>query len=780
MSRLHLTAFIVLFYMSLGISQSINLTGRVVDEFGEPLPGALIKDANTGKIYAITDEFGHFILLSRRDEKLGLVTSQFGLHSDTLSLAVDRDTFIIIKLKMIKLKEVIVKADAISPLARPGMSSLPLAIIQKLPTVGGEVDIIKALSYLPGVTNGREGASGLYVRGGSPDQNLILLDDAVVYNPTHLFGFVSAFHPLSISKVDLYKGGFPARFGGRISSVLDIKMREGNKTKRKGEFQIGLINSSLHFDGPIKKRSSYMASGRIAYLDLLFLPQRLAYKAGGGSDLFGYRMYDLNLKYHTELTKKHNLSVGFYTSQDQMRTGFRNQSYASDFSLGWSNRTLSARLVSSIKPRLMQIFSGVYSDFQSTITGQSSSSSDSLESKAKYTYGSAIRNITLKYRLDHHLTRHILFRYGLETSAFAFTPNRIELEIDGQSQLGSEQRVKAIEAALFMEQEFSLLEYLKLHTGLRLSNFFSEKRQYRVLEPRANLALSLGSEWYLFTGLHAGNQNIHLLTNSGVGLQTDVWVPSNNKIKPQYGRQVSFGASKIFRTSQIEVKSEIYYKSLSQLIEYKEGASVFSQINSNQSWDAIIDTSGQGYSKGFELAITKQTGSLNMLIAYTWSRTERKFESINGGSSYPFTYDFTHYFQSALTLQLSKGWSISNVIAYRTGQPISLPTARIHYPPGGIRPNGSIGVLTSRNASRLPDYFRIDFGANFHKVNKRGRDVTWAFSLYNSMNRKNALYAQVAFNGDYNSQTKQYDYNPELSVRSFLPILPSASYRVTF
>jgi TonB-dependent Receptor Plug Domain len=761
-------------------AQKHIITGNILDELGEPLPGALLRDAQSGKPITSTNEFGKFEFIVQNGQVLNIVASQLGLYSDTILLQqVTQDTVLLIQLRSFQMKEVVIEAATITAIARPGMSTLPLHVIQKLPAIGGEVDLIKALSFLPGVSNGSEGAAGLYVRGGSPDQNLILLDDAVVYNPNHLFGFVSAFHPLSVSKVDLYKGGFPARYGGRISSVLDIKMREGNKTKRKGQFQIGLINSSIHVDGPIKKRSSFMASGRLAYLDLLFLPQRLVFKSGSGSDLFGYRMYDLNFKYHNDLSEKHSLSIGLYTSNDQMRTGFRNQSFNSQFGLGWNNKTFSAKLISSLKPRLSQTVSATVSDFSTLIKGKSITESDSLQSTSAYKYGSGLRNATLKYRLDHQISNLFTLRYGLESSIHQFTPNYTSISIEDQASQTNKQQTGATENSVYTEQEFTILHNLRVHSGVRLNQFMAEKKAYHVVEPRLNVALSLGANWYVFGGFHAGNQNIHLLTNSGVGLQTDVWVPSNRNIRPQYVRQTSIGISKTILPMNVEIKAELFHKRMSHLIDYKEGSSVFAQINASQRWDALVETSGVGNAKGLELGINKQAGRFNLLFAYTWSRTDRQFASINNGKPYPFTYDFTQNIQSGLVYQINKRWSLSNVFAYRTGQPVSLPSASIPYPPGSIL-NNQFGIYTSRNQSRLPDYFRIDFGANYHKINRFDKDVTWAFSIYNLTNRKNVLYAQIEYREVYNPQTRQYDIVPKLALKSFLPIVPSFSYQLSF
>jgi outer membrane receptor for ferrienterochelin and colicin len=769
------------FFYQTSYAQQHQISGRVLDDFGEPLPGALLREVASGKPIVSTNEFGSFQFTAKTGKKLRISVSQLGLRSDTFSiLQVIKDTFLLIQLQSVLMKEVLVEGATISPIARPGLVTLPLHVIQKLPVIGGEVDLIKSLSFLPGVSNGSEGSSGLYVRGGSPDQNLILLDDAIVYNPNHLFGFISAFHPLSVSKVDLYKGGFPARFGGRISSVLDIKMREGNRKRLKGQAQVGLINSSVHVDGPINKRSSFMASGRLAYLDLLFLPQRLAYKAGSGSDLFGYRMYDINLKYHNDLSDKHSLSVGLYTSNDKMQTGFRSQNLDSRFGLGWNNKTFSAKLISSLKPQLSQTITATYSQFSTLIKGTNETKSDSLRNKAVYTYGSGLRNGTIKYRLDHQLSNRFTIRYGAEFAVHRFVPNQTSIQIDGQGKQSNKQFTNANDISVFTEQEFTLFRNLRVHSGVRFNQFIAEEKAYRVVEPRLNIALSLGSNWYAFGGFHAGNQNVHLLTNSGVGLQTDVWVPSNKNVKPQFVNQISIGASKTILPANIEIKVELFYKKMRNLIDYKVGSSVFAQINSTERWDAILETDGVGRAKGFEFGANKQAGRFNLLFAYTWSKTNRQFTKVNRGKPYAFSYDFTHFLQSGLVYQLNKRWSLSQVTAYRTGQPISLPEASIPVPPGGIRPNGQLGIYTGRNQYRLPDYLRFDIGANYHKINKHGKDVTWAFSIYNLTNRRNALYAQVEYRGLYNFQTKLYDYTPQLALKSFLPIFPSISYQLNF
>ncbi len=752
----------------------------MTDENQEPLVGVTVRALHTTA--AVSTNFYGFYSLALPIGKQCLVFSYVGSRSDTICHDLRRDTSIGVLLKSRLLGEVVISENRNDERIQMSTIKLPLGLVKKMPNLGGENDIMKALSFTPGVTNGSEGSAGLFVRGGTPDQNLILLDNAVVYNPNHLFGFLSVFNTDAIKNVELMKGGFPARYGGRLSSVLDITMKEGSRKKLQGEGGLGLVSSRLLLEGPLfRKKGSFMVAGRTAYLGLLLLPLRLQYNSGASDDYTSYNMYDFNAKLNYDLSSKKKIYASFYTGKDQFKAFSRSYPGENKNTLHWGNITGTVRYTQELSPRLFWKNMLLYSNFKYNF-GVDYKQQDSLgDLSSKFANQSGLQNITLKSEMDYFVNNEHIVRFGVEQTLHRFTPRRILLSTpDGDSaatNLQKVDRINATETAAYLEDEWRPFRKIGINYGLRF-NYFTSSQSYQAIEPRASLYYRFSKGLSLKAAYSRANQNVHLLTNSGLGLQNDLWVPSTSTISPQQADQWAIGLAGFLRAIRTDATIELYYKQMKNQIEYKEGVSVLGSINEH--WESLIATQGQGTSYGLELGLSKQVGRLTGLFAYTYAKSSRTFSTINGGKEFPFKYDFRHNLNTTLNWKLNHKWDFSSSLVYHTGQPFSFPVAALSLPYGSGYEGGAIFYYKDRNNVRLPDYTRVDVGFNRTKVKDNGRVATWNFSIFNLLNRKNALYAQVVNEGRYNYQTKQYEYVPTLRLKSFLPILPSVAYSLKF
>lgn len=760
-------------------AQTHRISGYVADENQEPLVGVTVRVLNTNTTVS-TNPYGFYSLTLSNGQQC-LFFSYVGSQSDSICQQFRQDTAINVLLKSRLLNEVVISENRNDERIQMSTIKLPLGLVKKMPNLGGESDIMKALSFTPGVTNGSEGSAGLFVRGGTPDQNLILLDNAVVYNPNHLFGFLSVFNTDAIKNVELMKGGFPARYGGRLSSVLDITMKEGSRKKLQGEGGIGLVSSRLLLEGPLfRKRGSFMLAGRAAYLGVLLLPLRLQYNSGGSDDYTTYNMYDLNGKVNFDISDKQKLYFSFYTGQDKFKALSRSYPGENNNTLQWGNITGTMRYTQELSPRLFWKNMLLYSNFKYNFGVDYEQQDSSGNLSSNFANQSGLQNITLKSEMDYFVTNKHVIRFGIEQTLHRFTPRKITLSIpdgDATTTLEKLDKINATESSAYVEDEWRPFKKVGFNYGLRY-NYFTSNKSYQAIEPRISGYYQLISNLSLKASYSRANQNVHLLTNSGLGLQNDLWVPSTSDITPQRANQWAIGLASFLRSINTEATIELYYKQLKNQIECKEGVSVLGSIN--EQWESLIATRGLGTSYGLELGLSKQVGRLTGLFAYTYARSTRTFSAINGGKEFPFKYDFRHNLNATLNFKLNKKWDFSSNLVYHTGQPFSFPVAALPLPYGSGYTGGAIFYYKERNNVRLPDYIRIDVGFNRTKVKDNGRTATWNFSIFNLLNRQNALYAQVINEGRYNYQTKQYEYFPTLRLKSFLPILPSVAYSLKF
>ncbi|RAU82666.1 TonB-dependent receptor [Pontibacter arcticus] len=634
-----------------------------------------------------------------------------------------------------------------------------------LPALFGEVDLIKTLQLKPGVQSGGEGASGLYVRGGSSDQNLVLLDDAVIYNPSHLFGFFSVFNPDAVEDVELYKAGFPAEFGGRLSSVVDVKLREGNKDSLVVSGGLGLISSRLTVEGPlVKDKSSFILSGRRTYVDV-FTRQfnRISEDKEDYSPIPDYYFYDFNAKLNYKLSDKDNLYFSGYYGRDFF--SFSDDDFA--FGFEWGNTMASLRWQHKFSDRL-------YANTMLSTTGYKYTVDNKLD-VFNVSLTSDILDYTLESNFDLFLDGGHTVRFGAKAIQHSFTVGRLNFNSaenpDQDFSAGSD--YEGTEFGVYASDDFEVSPFLSLNYGLRFSGFVNNGKLFTALEPRASAKYNLSETVSIKASYANMMQYVHLVANSGASLPTDVWYPSTGYVKPQRSQQVAAGISKLFADGKFLVTNEVYYKWMRRQIDFRDGANLF--VNDNIEQEFLF---GKGESYGNEIYFEKIKGRTTGWLGYTLSWTYRTFEGINNGNRFPTRYDRRHDINLVVLHQLNKRISLTGAFVYGTGNAFSLPVARFPFQDVEGKSPTIVPIFTERNGFRLASYHRLDLGLVLKLKPKRGEaDLT--FSAYNAYNRRNPYFV-------YFEQAKEDPQNEERITGfqakqvSLFPVIPSVTYNFKF
>lgn len=777
------------------LAQNYTISGYVKDsQSGEVLIGANIYNAKKQNGTA-TNNFGYFSYTTAADS-VDLLITYIGYAAMRIPLKLDDHLELNIELEPGDvLEEIVVTGEkTVEEVTQMSKITVPIALIKSMPSLMGEVDVMKALQMIPGVQSGTEGTSGLYVRGGGPDQNLILLDGVPLYNVSHLFGFVSVFNADAINHVDLVKGGFPARFGGRLSSVVDITLKEGNTEKLKGAGSIGLISSKLTLDGPISDNTTFLISGRRTYLDLLARP--IIKSQSDGDEVGGYYFYDLNTKINHRFNNKNRVYLSGYFGNDKAyaRANYDNTSTfydgdvnynvrrqeSDDAGLKWGNFTMAGRWNHIFGPRLFGNLTITYSRYLFDIYAESSQSEflpDTTYSEhSKIRYFSGINDIAGKVDFEFSPNPSHNIRFGGSVTNHRFNPGVLAYNsnIESDTTLG-EQRIHNEEFFGYLEDEIEVTDQLNVNAGIHVSGFGVKGQNYASVEPRISFSYQIPELVTVKASYTRMSQYIHLLTNSGIGLPTDLWVPSTNRVEPQRSNQYALGIAKSFK--DFEFTLEGYYKQMSNLIEYREGAS-YLEIESN--WqDKVI--SGKGESYGAELFVQKKYGRWNGWAGYTLAWNFRQFEEVNDGRRFPYHYDRRHDVNLIVSYTPRKGLEYSLGWVFGTGNAISLPKSK--YP--SISEAGSfyeyqvIEYYGGRNQFRMNDYHRLDISATWTKP-KRWGERAWTLGLYNAYNHKNPFFIDQRTKADYNPVTREYDYTGEFVQYSLFPLIPSITYSFKF
>ena len=727
-----------------------TIAGYVRDsKSGEPVVGASIYDAET-KNGVATDQFGYFsISLPRGHQTLTIKGMGMADTRRRLILYSDGKLNIEMQEQVTALKEVKISDEKVANVrsAEMGVSRLDVKSIKIVPTAFGEADVLKVILSLPGVQSVGEATTGFNVRGGSADQNLVLLNDATIYNPSHFFGFFSAFNPDIVKSIELYKSSIPEKYGGRLSSVLDVDNREGNKKKFTGSAGIGLLTSRLNVEGPIvKDKTSFIFGGRTTYSDWLLQLLPDAYKHSSAS------FYDLNLDISHQIDDRNNLYITTYLSQDKFRLN-------SDTTYGYTNKNANIKWKHNYNNKLYSVFMAGVDDYQYNIA----SSANPVNA---YKLNFAVRQTNFKADFTYYLNSKNTMDFGLSSIYYNLNPG--DEEPNGAKSLIASDVVpteKALENALYIGDKYDIRPDLSISAGIRYSlyaylgpqtiNHYAPNtprtaadvvdsttyknnqviNTYGGPEIRLSVRYLFGDDFSIKASYNTQHQYIHLLSNTTAISPTDTYKLSDPNIKPQFGQQVSLGLYKNSSSNTIETSLEVYYKKIKDYLDYKNGATLLLNQNIEQ---ATINTQGKAY--GVEFLIRKTTGALNGWVSYTYSRTFLKQddpyagELINGGSFYPADYDKPNDFNFTGNYRFSQRFSISLNVIYSTGRPITYPITEYYY-------EGAIRVLYSdRNAFRIPDYFRSDFSMNIdgnHKIHQLTHS-SWNIGVYNLTGRANA------------------------------------------
>lgn len=779
--QLVLITFFTLFYTSVFAQKNRTLSGYVKDlESGEALIGASIYvvEAKQGMM---ANSYG-FFSITLPANTYNIKVSAIGFEGQTKSISLTENQTINFELKHERrnVDEVTITSSKREDNVRGtemGTTTLSVEKIKKLPVIFGETDILKAIQLLPGVQSAGEGNSGFYVRGGGPDQNLVLLDDAVVYNTGHLFGFFSVFNADALKNVTLIKGGMPSNYGGRLSSVLDVSMKEGNNKSYHAEGGIGLIASRLTLEGPIvKDKGSFMISGRRTYIDVVTKPFLKEEMKGSG-----YYFYDMNLKANYQLGKKDRIYLSGYFGKDVF-----NFSSGGTFNahMPWGNTTATLRWNHQFSPKLFLNTTVVYNDYKFEFGSE--------QNDLKIKFNSGIQDYNGKFDFDYYPSINHHIKFGGNYTYHTFTPNQTSGNI-GDEDLKPDNSLKkyAHEAGIYVLDEFDLGEVVKINAGLRYSWFgqvgpysrynldpYGNKidstffpsgklvKWYGGLEPRLNARFQLNENSSIKASISKTYQYIHLVSNNGSTLPTDIWMPSTALVKPQESWQYAIGYFQNFLQGSVETSVELYYKKMDNQIEYRSGYTPTSFR------DPELDfVFGKGEAYGAEFFIHKQMGRFTGWIGYTLSWTWRDFEQLNNGKRFPAKYDRRHDLSVVGNYALSKKLDFSAVFILGSGNAITLPTGYYVIDGNIVQDNSEI------NAYRLFPYHRLDLSLIYTRrpnSTKRWKS-SWSFSIYNVYSRQNPYLIYVETTG--NIQTGS---DVKVKQVSIFPILPSITYNFKF
>ena len=783
--------------------QQYTLSGYIKDaKTGEALVGASVFIENNAKGTS-TNVYGFYSITI--SSQLTIVRySYIGYNQIEKSIDLNKDLRLNIELseKQDVLDEVIIESkqsDQNTQSTQMGKIELSMDKVKTIPAFMGEVDILKTIQFLPGVSSGGEGNTGFYVRGGGPDQNLILLDEATVYNASHLFGFFSVFNADAIKNVSLTKGGMPSNYGGRLSSVLDITMKDGNYKSFQADGGIGLIASRLTLQGPIKEdTASYIISGRRTYIDVLtepFIPDTSSFKGSG------YFFYDLTAKLNWRLSDKDRLYLSSYFGRDVFT--FNNQDLDFIFNVPWGNATASLRWNHLFSDKIFVNTTAVFTDYNFAFEGGSSSFNFKL--------ASGIRDYNLKQDYTYYHSSLHNFKFGWNYTFHRFIPSSLSAS-SGDVEFDTQDDVKVFgnESAIYLLDEWNINESLKINLGFRLSMYqhigpftryfknpnsgvtdstreysnFQTIKTYFGPEPRFSARYLLPDQSSFKIGFAHNYQYIHLASISSVSLPTDLWFPSTEIVKPQIGTQYSLGYFKNFSENKYETSIELYYKDLRNLIEYKENS--FPEDNLNNNVDNQL-TFGNGYSYGAEFFLKKRMGNFNGWIGYTYSKTMRKFDEIDNGDWFPAKYDRRNDLSVVAQYQINDRVNIGAVFVYATGNSLSLPERRWF----SLEENRIITVWSKRNQYRLDPYHRLDISVTidskpfkevFNKETNKSERIekkvvsSWNISVYNLYNRANPYFIFFDYSGDPLEGTAEFG----ASQVSLFPILPSITWNFKF
>jgi len=766
-----LPLLLLIFFLKASAQSKPTISGYVKDAAtGEQLIGVTVKVEGADTLSTTSNEYGFFSLTAPKGKYELLIGSVgYAINKRTLNLNKNIQFNITLTALDNSLAEVVIKAankDENVKSVRMGIEKLSMQEMAKVPVIFGERDLIKVLQLLPGVKSAGDGSSGFFVRGGAADQNLVLLDEAVIYNPSHLFGFFSTFNSDAIKDVTLYKGNTTAQYGGRLSSVMDVRMNNGNNQKISVNGGIGVIASRLTVEGPIvKNKGSFLISARRTYADLF-----LKVSSDSVAQKSSLYFYDINLKANYQIGDRDKLYLSGYLGQDKLGLGGL-------FGINWGNKTGTLRWNHQFSPKLFSNTSVIYSDYKYNID---LNNSNEFEGNIK----SQIKDWNVKEEFSFYPNTRNTWKIGVNSVYHTIRPG----EFSGDLTLESQPFTHNWENAVFVSNEWKATDKMKIEYGLRLSSFsvlggdnnfytlnengtitdtakYSKGnivKNYLNLEPRLSASYQLSGTSSLKASYSRNSQALHQLSSSAASSPTDKWVATNNIIRPEISDQLSVGYFRNLYDNNFEFSAETYYKAMQHQVDYRDGAN----IRSNDAIEPQL-LFGKGRAYGVELLLRKKTGRLTGWIGYTLSRSEKQIDGINGSEWYNARQDRTHDIALVGIYQLNPKWSLSATFVYYTGNAVSFPSGKYFID------NQVVFLYTKRNSYRMPAYHRLDLSATWKLKERKNFSSELAFGLYNAYGRENAYAITFRQNAQDRSRT-------EAVQTSLFKLVPSVSYNFKF
>jgi hypothetical protein len=785
MKKIAFTLMLLFGAISYSFSQNATLSGNVRDSSsGEDLISAsvYITELGTG---TVTNFYGFYSITVAKGT-YNIVFSYMGHISKKITVELKEDKILNVELKSkdLVVGPTVVKSKKKSAnLKKVEMSEnkLKIGTIKRMPALLGEVDVIKSIQLLPGVSTVGEGASGFNVRGGGISENLILLDEAPVFNSSHLFGFFSIFNPDAVKDVKLIKGGIPAQYGGRLSSILDVRMKDGNKKKFGGSGGVGVIFSRLMLEGPlVKDKASFIVAARRSYIDVLAKP----FLSGDLSDS-KFNFYDLTGKVNYKINKRNKLFFSVYRGRDVFGA-------ESAFNFNWGNTTSTLRWNHHFNSRLFSNFTAYYSKYDYQIAFE--------DSENKFDWTSHIKNYSVKGDFSYFINPHNTLSFGGQSTLYRFEPGKTRITSDIIEIESSLEDKLSVESGIYIDDEIDISKKFSIKGGIRYSTFnyiikdsvinygespvvgkdpkviksveyldgWEEVQFYHQLEPRFAMKYELNKVSSVKASYNRMVQQLHLISNTTASVPLDVWTPSTNNLKPIKADQIAMGYFRNFgENDDYEFSVETYYKWMYNIVDYRDGADLI--LNERLEGELLT---GDGRAYGIEFFLRKNRGKLTGWISYTLARTERQVEGLNQGDWFPNRYDKTHVANMVAMYNHNKKWEFSANFVFSTGTPATFPTNQVSFY-GYNPPHNS---FERRNNYRIPAYHRLDLAATYKKPQKKGKKVKaeWVFSLYNAYNKKNPFSIFFRRNPDNVVQNQAVQY----SVLG--TIVPAVSYNFKF
>lgn len=747
----------------LSMAQKHTITGHIRDATsGESLIGATVFVPSL-EVGTAANTYGFYSLTLPERDSVAITISHLGYQAQVKKVYLRQDIKLDIRLLPggLELEAVEVTAQAADQnvsRTQMGVVDVPLKLVKELPVILGEPDILKVIQLLPGVQSGNEGTTGFHVRGGTADQNLVQLDEAVVYNPNHLFGLTSTFNSSAINNATLIKGGFPVQYGGRLSSILDITMKEGNNQKFQGEGSIGLISSRLTLEGPlVKEKSSYIISGRRTYLDLLispFLPKGVKTR---------YNFYDLNGKVNYELGKNDRVYFSVFHGNDILDYEQAGIAYKVNF----GNSTATLRWNHIFGSKLFANTSLIYNNYHNSL--------EAFQNNVGSKVNSGIEDLNAKLEFQYFPSPNHTLRFG-----GIVQQHTLRSEGDARFQPGTksnpEVNIQDVpkksfdEAIFYLSDEMKLGRWFSANIGLRAPFYIADSVEFTRWEPRVSLKVQLDEETSIKAAYTSMHQFLHLIPGSSASIPYDIWAPSSTRTRPQASQQYAIGLFKNFQNNAWETSLEAYYKTMDNQVLFREG----NQLATSLDIDELL-VYGEGWSYGAELFVKKNTGKLTGWLSYTLSWTNQKFPDLNSGKTFPFRYDKRHNLSLVGNYAFNDKWSFSAVFVFNTGAAFTVPTGRVAAQYGGSLFEGNYFLYEERNNVRMNPYHRLDVSAVYKKRRTffgHPYDSEWVFGIYNLYSRQNPYF--IYFDVDVNTD------QPQAKQVSLLPIIPSVSYNFKF